>query len=78
MAFASFMASPAGRIVRIIAGLVLISLGLVLVKDTTGWILAVVGLLPVAAGVFNFCLFAPLFGVPFGGNDLSKGQSRNR
>lgn len=67
MAFAKFMSSTAGRLLRIIAGIVLIALGLLVVKDTGGIILAVVGLVPLLAGSFDVCLFAPLFGGPFSG-----------
>jgi len=65
-----FLGSMAGRIVRAAAGIVLIVLGLVLVKGVGGWILAIVGLVPLAAGVFDFCVFAPLFGKPFQGKAL--------
>lgn len=68
---AKFMASSVGRIVRIAAGIVLIALGLLVVKDTAGIILAVVGVLPILAGVFNFCLIAPLFGGPFSGKEVA-------
>ncbi|MBL8133651.1 MAG: DUF2892 domain-containing protein [Anaerolineae bacterium] len=67
MAFAKFMASTTGRLLRIVAGIVLIIVGLAVVQGTGGIILAVVGLLPLAAGVFDFCVFAPLFGQPFSG-----------
>ncbi len=67
-----FLASPAGRIVRILAGLVLIALGLALVRGTGGYIMAAVGLVPLAAGVFDFCVFAPLFTHPFLGSRLRK------
>jgi hypothetical protein len=70
MAFALFMASSVGRGIRITAGLLLIALGLLMVKDTAGWIMAVVGLVPLAAGVFDFCLFAPLFGAPLQGTKV--------
>jgi len=48
--FFEFMASPAGRAARVIAGLVLVVLGMVL--GGAWWILAVVGLVPLLAGVF--------------------------
>lgn len=67
-----FLASMTGRIVRAVAGIVLIIIGLALVKGTGGWILAIVGLLPLAAGVFDWCLFSPLFGLPFVGSALRK------
>lgn len=69
-AFFRFIASPTGRIVRIVAGLALILLGLLALQGVGGWILAIVGLVPLAAGLFDRCVFAPLFGLPFGGPDL--------
>jgi hypothetical protein len=65
-----FMASPAGRITRIIAGIVLIALGLLVVHGVGGIVLIVVGLLPLVAGLFDFCAFAPLFGAPLGGKQI--------
>ncbi len=65
MEFARFMSSSFGRLLRIIAGIVLIGLGLGLIHGAGGIILAVVGLVPLVAGLFNFCIFAPLFGGPF-------------
>jgi len=65
-----FLASPAGRLVRVVAGLVLIVVGIAVVKGVVGWILAIVGLVPLAAGVFDWCFFAPLFGLPFVGPRL--------
>lgn len=65
--FIAFMASTAGRLVRIVAGLALILWGWLGMGDTTGLIVAVVGALPLLAGLFDFCVFAPLFGAPFSG-----------
>ncbi len=65
--FVKFMASPAGRLTRIIAGIVLIALGLLAVHGAGGIVLVVVGLLPLLAGLFDFCIFAPLFGAPLSG-----------
>ncbi len=78
MGFAAFMSSAAGRIVRIIAGSGLIGGGVALVvtstNSTLGIILAVVGLVPLIAGVFDFCVFAPLFGAPFTGAKVRASQ----
>ena len=63
MGFVGFMGSTAGRAARIVVGVVLIVVGLVVVGGTGGVDLAVVGLVPLAAGVFDFCLLGPLFGV---------------
>ena len=65
--FVSFMASTAGRIVRIAAGIALIAWGLLVLSGTAGIIVAVVGALPLVAGLFDFCIFAPLFGAPLSG-----------
>lgn len=70
MGFARFMSSMAGRIIRILAGIALIWLGLSVVGGMGGFVLAAVGLVPLVAGVFNFCVFAPLFGGPFLGKDV--------
>jgi hypothetical protein len=69
-AFFRFMAKTTGRVVRIVAGLVLIALGLLWFKGTGGWILGIVGLVPLLAGAFDKCVFAPLFGLPFNGPQL--------
>ena len=66
----SFLASMSGRVVRIVAGIVLVALGLLVIGGTAGYIIAVIGLLPLAAGVFDFCIFAPLAGLPFNGAAL--------
>lgn len=65
--FVSFMASAAGRIVRVVAGIALIAWGLMGLGGTVGIIVAIVGALPLAAGLFDFCVFAPLFGAPLSG-----------
>jgi Protein of unknown function (DUF2892) len=71
MTFVSFMSSTTGRALRIVVGLGLIGWGVFLAvaasNITAGIILAVVGLLPLVAGLFDFCVFAPLFGAPFSG-----------
>ncbi len=68
--FVKFMASTAGRITRIVAGIALIALGLLVLGGTAGIVVAVIGLLPLAAGLVDFCVFAPLFGAPLGGQKI--------
>ena len=75
MAFVKFMGSQAGRVIRIVAGLALLAVGLLAVGllavgGTGGWVVAGIGLLPLAAGVFDLCIFAPLLGYPLGGKQL--------
>lgn len=69
MKFAQFMASPAGRWLRILAGAALILTGLFL-QSTGGYVLAAVGLVPLAAGLFDWCLLAPLLNMPFSGKEI--------
>jgi hypothetical protein len=70
MSFAKFMSSLAGRILRIAAGIALILIGLMVVEGTAGIILAIVGLVPLVAGVFDFCLFGALLGAPLRGSEV--------
>ena len=70
--FFRFMASPAGRWTRVVAGLILILVGLGLVQGAGGWVLAIVGLVPLLAGAFDRCAFAPLFSLPFVGEGLRR------
>ena len=71
--FIAWMASGSGRIARIVAGIALILVGLLAVQGTGGIILAVVGVVPLAAGAFDFCVFAPLFGCPLSGAKIREG-----
>ena len=66
MKIVTFMNSTAGRATRIAAGAVLIVAGL-FAGGATGWALALVGLVPLTAGLFNFCLLGPLFHAPVHG-----------
>ena len=64
MGFVKFMASMAGRAIRVVAGVVLALVGL-FVLDGIGTILLVaVGLVMLLAGLLNFCLVAPIFKAP--------------
>jgi len=64
------MSSTTGRFTRIVAGIALILIGLFVVHGVGGIILAIVGLLPLVAGMFDFCVFAPLFGAPLSGKQV--------
>lgn len=72
--FVKFMASSAGRVIRVVAGIALVALGLLVVKNVGGILLAVVGLVPLVAGLFDFCVFAPLFGAPMSGPRIRAGK----
>ncbi len=71
MEFAAFMATGLGRGLRVVAGIVLLILGIYF-GGTTGWILGIIGLVPLFAGLANVCLIAPLFGAPFRGSDVAR------
>ncbi|MGZ5243256.1 MAG: YgaP family membrane protein [Bacteroidia bacterium] len=64
-----FLASSAGRITRILAGIGLIVWGYYYDEDPN-YILIVIGIVPLLAGLFDYCVFAPLFGYPFSGEKL--------
>jgi hypothetical protein len=65
--FVKFMASIAGRVTRVVAGLALIFWGLMGIGGAAGMVVAIIGLVPFVAGLFDFCIFAPLFGAPLSG-----------
>lgn len=77
MAFAKFMSEPIGRIIRAVAGLALIGIGF-LVGGTVGLIIGIIGLVPLAAGVFNFCLLGPLVGGYFSGRKNLEAPTHTR
>jgi len=60
MSFVNAMQSPVGRLARILVGIGLILGGLVGIQGTWGVVLAVIGLVPLVAGVARVCLVAPL------------------
>ena len=74
MALVYFLASTTGRGVRVVAGIVLILLGLLVIEGTVGIIVAIIGLVPLLAGIFDVCVFSPLFGGPFAGKDIRAKQ----
>lgn len=65
MPFARFMANPIGRSARVIAGAVLMALGLLAVHGAASVVLVAVGAVAFLAGAVNFCLIAPLLRAPF-------------
>ena len=69
MGFAKFMASTTGRGIRIVAGIVLLIVAFMMLEGIASYILAAVALVPLLAGIFDFCVFAPLFGGSFKGSD---------
>ena len=72
--FIAFMASTAGRILRAVAGIALLYVGLMAMSGVGGIVVALVGAVMLAAGLFDFCLFAPLFGNPLSGKQIRAGK----
>ncbi len=67
-AFICFMASAAGRILRIVAGSAIVAWGLLAAGGDNGMLIAAIGALPILAGVLNICVVGPLIGGPFLGS----------
>jgi hypothetical protein len=59
-----------GRLLRIVAGIALIVIGVLFINNVWGIVLIVIGLVPPVAGLAGVCLVAPLFGFTL------KGQRR--
>jgi len=70
MSLIKILASSTGRLVRIVAGIALIAVGLLVMQNTAGIVIAIVGLVPLLAGLLDVCLFAPLFGASFFGKAI--------
>jgi hypothetical protein len=71
--FCTFMASSTGRIARVVAGILIIAFGFGL-GGPLGIGVAAVGAVPLLAGLFDFCVFAPLFGCPMAGPKIRAGK----
>ncbi len=65
--FVRFMVSPLGRLFRVVSGIVLIAWGLTGLEGAAGNAVALIGLLPLTAGLFDICVLGPLFGCSFSG-----------
>jgi len=70
--FAKFINTTTGRLVRIIAGLILIIWGFAVELQSTAIILIVIGLIPLAAGLFNMCVISGLLGGPLSPKRMSQ------
>jgi hypothetical protein len=69
--FVEFMALPAGRLIRVIAGIGLMVWGLLGVGGTQGYMLAGIGFLPFLTGTLNICVAAPVLGAPLRGSKVN-------
>jgi len=73
--FILFLASNTGRIVRIMGGLALVFFGRFGLSGMTALVVMLIGVIPLLAGTFDFCVFAPLFGAPLSGPKIRAGKT---
>ncbi len=74
--FARFVSSPAGRILRIVVGIILIALGYSLRAHAGGIVLLVFGFVPLLAGVFDLCVLSALLGGPLMGAKIRQANRK--
>ena len=68
--FARFINSPAGRVTRLVVGILLIIWGYTQLGTAVGIILIIIGLIPLVAGALDLCLISALLGGPISGARL--------
>lgn len=78
MAFVTFMTGTYGRLLRIAAGIVLIAMGLLVVKESAGTVMAVAGLIPLGGGLLDYCVIGKVLGYPFSGAQARAGIAAQR
>ncbi len=62
-----FLQSPFGRMLRVMLGLGVIMVGILFLEGTAGFLVAVIGLVPVFTALSGVCIICPLFGYTFEG-----------
>ena len=67
--FGQFMASTVGRVLRGIIGVALI-VGGVAIGGVSAWVLGVLGIVLVAAGVFDFCVITGVIDNVWSGGEV--------
>jgi hypothetical protein len=69
------MATTTGRLVRIVAGLALVAWGTWGLQETARGVVIVIGLVPLLAGLFDFCVISALLSGPFWGRAIRAARS---
>jgi hypothetical protein len=67
MKLIAFMNSWAGRLLRIVLGIIIFSIGFWVVRGPQGTMMSIMALIPLAGGIFDFCLMGLLMGYPVKG-----------
>jgi hypothetical protein len=73
MPLVRFMCSEVGRGFRVVGGIALIAIGVFGYRWEDGLLVSAIGFIPLATGLTNVCVFAPLFGCDLHGNSRSVG-----
>lgn len=68
--FLTFMTGPAGRVARVIMGIVLAAAGLFAIGGAAGTIVALVALVPIAGGLFDICVAGMALGYGLQGSQI--------
>jgi len=69
--FARFINTGVGRVARVVAGLALIAVGYTQRDAAWGLLVMLLGVAPLAAGAFNWCLISALLGGPLDGDKVA-------
>ena len=68
--FARFVATPSGRLGRVLVGMALMAWGYMGRDSTTGIVFLLFGLVPLATGAFDLCVITALLGGPMHGAEI--------
>jgi len=74
-AFPKFMASTAGRILRIVTGIIIITIAFYAAEGFGQLVLLVIGLVPFIEGMFDYFSLAALFGMSISGPEIREDMS---
>ncbi len=69
MKIVKLMTSPFGRGLRIVLGFIPILAGLFVIGGTLGTIVALIGMIPIAGGLLDFCIISAILGYGFNGSE---------
>ena len=73
--FSKFLNRPAGRILRLVAGIGFLVVGYIYRDHALGVISMVWGLLPLSAGAFDICYVSAALGGPLSGKKIRSTQN---
>ncbi len=65
MKIVKLLTSPFGRGLRIVLGALVIAIGQFVIGGTPGTLMSVIGIIPIAGGVFDFCIISAILGYGF-------------